>query len=173
MKRNVRIVLLLSGVLSLGALSSSCSHYSLGAQKPEALKNINTLNVAVFENNTFYPRAEVLLTSSVAEEISSNGTFRLASKGKCDATVRGSVTSVTLDQARAQTYNTYRSAQGTMTVNVAYEVVSGDNGAVLSKGTVRESSNYFTSGNEQSAKWDAYSYAARLAAQRMVANFVN
>lgn len=173
MKRIIPLAIMFSCALPLVALGPSCSHYSWGGQKPKSMEKINTLNVAVFQNNTFYPRAEVLLTSSVADEISSNGTFRLASKGNCDATVRGAVNSVTLDQSRAESYNTYRSTQGTMTVSVSYEVVSGNDGTVLRKGTVQTSTNYFTSGNEQAAKWDAYSYAARQAAQRVVADLVN
>ncbi len=163
---------LLTVFVLVACLLASCGHYYLGGRKSAALKDVQTIHVDVFQNKTYYPRAEVLLTSALSQELGSNGTLKLAERSKADAILKGTVSSVKLAQIRSMPYDTYQSLQTDMTLVVDYEVVSTRDGKVLAKSAVQVSSTFFNLGNQQSARWNAYGYAARQAATRLVSQLV-
>lgn len=147
---------------------TSCSRYSLGGTKPAVLKDVHSMSVAIFENQTYYPRAEVLLTSAVTESVASDGSYELKASGAADATLHGKIRSISLSQIRAQRYDSYSSLQSEMVVECYYEVVRNSDGKVLTKGSLTSRTNYFNQGNEQSDRWNAYSFAARNLASMIV-----
>ena len=161
------------GLLLLLSGGSACSYYSLGAKKPKSLENVNTVYVEVFKNNSVYPRAEVLLTSALSQQMSSNGLFSLAPKDKADAFIRGTITYVGLSQLQSQWYDTYKSLQTGLTLGVKYDVVDAKTGKVLRSSSTTSTANYFNKGDGQSDRWNAYSYAARRAAEQMTLQITN
>lgn len=172
MNKHLVSFFLVFSIVLLAVAGGGCSHYSFGASKPASLSKVGSIHVETFQNNSYYPRAEVLLTSSIVEELTSKGGYKSEPSGTADATLRGSIRSISLDQIRAQPYNTYRSLQTVMRVEVLYEVVQGTNGKVLKKGSVQVNSNYFNQNNQQAAKSDALSYAAREAAHKIVSELM-
>lgn len=170
MNRRIAAFLLAFSLTLLVSAFSGCSHYSYGSSKPAALAKINSIHVDTFRNNTYYPRAEVFLTSAIVEELTSKGTYKSESSSAADCVLKGTIRSIYLDQVRAHPYNTYRSLQTAMKMEVVYEVMQGNK--VLKTGSASVSSNYFNQDNQQSAKSDALSYAVREAAAKIVSELV-
>lgn len=170
--RIASLFLCLSMTIILGG-SLSCSNYSLGGTKPDAIKHIHTIYIEIFKNNSLYPRAEVLLTSSISQNLASNGTFEQAPKDKADAILRGTIANVNLQQVRSQWYDTYKSMETALLLTASYELVDVKSGKILRRGTIKETANYFNQGDGQVDRWNAYSYAARKTAERIVISVAN
>ena len=47
-------------------LLASCAGYHLGETKPPVMKGVKTIDVRMFSNETFLPRANAVVTSAVA-----------------------------------------------------------------------------------------------------------
>lgn len=171
MKRSVPLFSFIAGLACL-FLCAACSYYTIGGKKPEKLNDVSSIHVDTFKNNSYYPRAEVLLTSSIVETMTANGTFLSKAKGEADCTLRGTIRRIQLQQVRAQPYNTYKSLQTLMKMDVSYELVRGRDGEILLEGTVSVNSNFFNEGSQQSAKSNALSNAAQDAAIQIVSELV-
>lgn len=173
MKALLNRLFLIGLVCLLGGLMSACSRYSLGGIKPQALKEVESLHIEMFQNATYYPRAEVLLTSAVNEAIASDGSYQLKPESSANATIKGRINNISLQQIRSQRYDTYQSLQTEMVVEVQYQVVRNTDQKVLKHGSITCRSEYFNLGNEQSDRWNAFSFAARRSAGMIVTEISN
>ena len=81
----MKFFVLLAPVLLL----ASCAGYHLGETKPPVMKGVKTIDVRMFANETFLPRANAVVTSAVAAAIVQDGTYRIASSEKADAILEG------------------------------------------------------------------------------------
>ena len=147
--------------------------YHLGGYKPEKLKNMHTFSVNMMENNSLEPRAGVLLTSALADSLQRDGTYRLSSRGRSDFRIEGEIASVTYSSLRTNKEDTYISDEISMNVTVKYRVVDNADGKKLIANTLTVSSNFYNQGNVQTARMNAMSYAAMLAAQRITDALTN
>lgn len=158
-----RLIILCALVLSL----VSCG-YHLGGFKREALKEVDTFCVHMFDNRTIYPNVSVQLTSALTDTLQRDGTYRLAPEGQADVRVQGEVRSVHASSLRPNWADTYLSSEIGLTVVAFYKVVSVSTGKVLLSGVVRGEGSYFNTGNTQTARDTALSYASRRAAELIV-----
>jgi hypothetical protein len=88
-----------------------CAGYQMGSIKPSAYADIQTISVPTFKNLTLEPRVAVLVTNSVSKQIQMDGTFKIASKGRADAELRGEIDRIERQQLRSSTVNNFKSTE--------------------------------------------------------------
>lgn len=157
-----RFLLSLMPVTAVLALCS-CG-YHVGGLKPVAMKNVHSISVGVFTNNTVEPRAGALVSSAIAEDIQTEGTYTLAASKKADVRMEGSVASIGFLQLRSSYQDTYKSMETGLRLSVNYRIVDNKTNKVILTSSATAVSSLFSVGNQQSAKMNALSYAARLVA---------
>lgn len=159
---------LLAGLLA--ALVSSCG-YHLGGMKPDYMENMNTFCVEVFENNTVQPNVGMLMTTAMANELQSDGTYRMAPRNEADFILKGTVTHITRESLRTNTDDTYVSSEIGLVVNVNYQIIDRKSGKVLKEDAASATGSYFNQDvNTVSAMDTALSYATRLVAENITLN---
>ena len=157
----------------LAALVSSCG-YHLGGIKPGYMKNMNTFCVEVFENNTVQPNVGMLMTTAMANELQSDGTYRMAPRNEADFILKGTVTHITRESLRTNTDDTYVSSEIGLAVHVNYQIIERKSGKVLKENTASATGSYFNQGvNTVSAMDTALSYATRLVAENITLNLTS
>ncbi len=154
---------------ALALLAFSSCGYHLGGLRCDKLKDMDTFCVNMFANNTTQPNVAMQLTTALADHLQRDGSFRMASPAECDFTIDGTVTNIGRRSLMADTQDSYISSEIGLVVTVSYEVTDKRNGKVLMRGSTSAEGSYFnSSGNIQSARESALSYAARKAAENIV-----
>lgn len=173
MNSRLPFIAVLAGALMLPAMTVSCG-YRLGGTRPVQLENVKSARVILFKNNSLEPQAAILLTSALAEEIQRDGTFALKGKGLADARVEGAIKSVSYDQLRYSEKDTYRSTELGLTLHVTYQVIDNRTNKVLYEGEESDTAPFYDStGNAQTARTNALSFAARRVATLITQNITN
>ncbi len=143
--------------------------YHLGGLRCAALKDKNTFCVNMFENYTTQPNVAIQMTTALADNLQRDGSFRMASPSECDFRIDGVVSRILRVSLRADSHDSYISSEIGLRVYVDYVVTDSKTGKVLRKGTTNAEGSYFNStGNVQSARESALSYATRRAAENIV-----
>lgn len=149
-------------------MTASCG-YKMGGLVNGSMHGLKTFDVAMFENHTVYPYAAVQMTSALADVMQSDGTFRMAAPSASDFCISGKVKSVRNRSLMTNPDDSYISSEIAVEVYVDYVVTNRKTGEVVKSGEARGEWGYFnTSGNAQSARETALSYAVRLAAQEVL-----
>ncbi len=104
-------------------LLSSCAGYQFGDAKPSVYGSVQTIYVPPFTNQTLEPRLSSLVTNAVIKEIQRDGTYRIGSKGNCDAILVGSIHSFTKSQLRATRTDTLRSRELNLRLRLDFKLV--------------------------------------------------
>lgn len=160
-------------VTALAALTLSACGYHLGGIKPASMKEMNTFCVEVFENETLYPNAGMLMTTAMANALQSDGTYRMAPHGQADFIVKGKVSRIYRESLITDSEDTYISEQIGVRVNVHYQVVDRKTGKVLFNSEEEETGEFFNQvANPESAVESAISYATRRIADDIVIDLV-
>lgn len=159
-------------VLAALFLIPSCG-YRLGGYKPRVLEKMQTFNVTMMANYSLEPEASVLISSALADTLQRDGTYRLTARGESDFRIEGEVSRIGYSSLRTNTEDTYLSDEISMNVTVKYRVVDNSSQRTLIENSCIVSSSYYNSGNVQTARANALSYAAQLAAQRITEDLTN
>jgi hypothetical protein len=161
-------LLLLAVSLCLAALSS-CAGYRMEGRRPQALADVQNIRVLLFENKTLIPRGEVLATNSVIDALASDGTYRIAHDSNADATLHGTVETVTYNQVRSTRLDTLRSEELENNVTIRWELRDGKNPMkVLASGKALGTSRFAIDSNLQTARTNALPDAMQRAATQVV-----
>ncbi len=143
--------------------------YHLGGLRCTPLKDMDTFCVNMFSNHTTQPNAAMQMTTALADQLQRDGSFRMASPDECDFKIDGTVTSIRQDSLMTDRRDSYISSEIELVVSVNYVVTDCRNNKVLMQGSTSAQSSYFnTSGNIQSARESALSYATRKAAENII-----
>lgn len=157
-------------ILCVALLLASCG-YHMGGFKKTSMQNYNTFCIAMFENHSVYPNISMQVTTALADQLQRDGTYRMTSPDACDFEVSGVVRSVSASGLRTNAGDTYVSSEIGLTVYVNYVVRDTHTGKTVTSGTVHAEGSYFNkTGNVQTARDSALSYAARKAAELIVQN---
>ncbi len=149
-------------------LLSGCG-YHLGGLRCASLKDKETFCVNMFANYTTQPNVAMQMTTALADNLQRDGSFRMASPTECDFRIDGSVSRILRDSLSTDWRDSYISKEIGLTVYVDYVVTDAKSGEVLLKGSTQAEGSYFnSSGNIQSARESALSYATRKAAENIV-----
>ncbi len=122
----------------------------------------------MFANHSLHTNACMLITTALTDNLQRDGSFRMASPAKCDFKIDGAVTGVGRKSYSADSRDSYISSEIGLVVYVQYRVTD-QHGKVLKSGNTRADASYFNkTGNIQSAREAALSYATRKAAENIV-----
>jgi hypothetical protein len=166
----MKFFLLLAPVLLL----ASCAGYHLGETKPAVMKGVKTIDVRMFSNATFMPRANAVVTSSVAAALVQDGTFRIASSDKADAILEGNVSSIKYMPIRGQRFDTLRPEQLINTVTLGWRIRDAkDPTKIIFAGSSSGTSDLFATSNLQTDRNNALADAAQRAAVALVSTLSN
>ena len=157
--------LLLGSVVAV--VLSSCAGYHLGSIKPYALRDIHTIAVPTFKNDTLTPRAEVLITDTVIKQMQLDGTYRIASGNEnADATLHGEIFRVGRSPARSVRGNVLATTEFNLTLIVRYRLVD-KGGNQLAGGDVAGATNFFVSSDVSTDERQALPLAAESLAKNL------
>ena len=117
--------------------------YRLGPAKPGQLKQVHSIAVPMFRNNTLVPRVEALVTGTVIKQFQQDGTYRIAREEDADATLQGEITSVGRSPARSVRGNVLATTEFNLVVAVSYKLVGRDGKVLAGPGAVSGSTSFF------------------------------
>lgn len=130
---------------------------------------MQTFCVNMFANRTPQPMVSQQLTTALTDAMQRDGSYRLASPAQADFTVEGEVYSITSHSLTTSSEDTYISTELGLTVTVHYRITNNRSGEVIITDTATGEGSYFNiSGNSQSARDNALSFATRRVAEKIV-----
>lgn len=130
--------------LSCIALCLAGCGYQLGAAKPAYLRDVQTLAIPTFKNNTLEPRIEVLMADTLIKEFQRDGTFEIVSDNTADAILYCTLVKKERRQARPVPNNVLATAEFQLFMEVKYELVNRVTGGVITSGRVVTVTSFFT-----------------------------
>lgn len=164
----------ISLIALLCTLLASCAGYQVGPSKPPSLKEVHTISVSVFDNDTLHPRVGPMVTSAVASAMTMDGTYKIVAASKADAVLEGTVRSIQYDRIRGERLNTLRPVELGNTVVLGWVLRDAkDPTKVLANGTSRGSSQLFVPSNLQTARHAALPEATERAGEALVSKLAN
>ena len=149
-------------------LLAGCAMYHLGPAKPSYLKDVHTLAVPVFRNNTLLPRIESVITDTVSEQIQQDGTFAIAGKDAADAVLMCTIERVTRTPFRSVTGNVLLTSEFELNLELRYQLYERVGGRVLDGGRVSGSTTFFVGSDVEQDERQAIPIAAQQLAVRLV-----
>jgi hypothetical protein len=166
----MKFTILLAPVILL----ASCAGYHLGETKPSVMKDVRTIEVRMFSNSSFLPRANAVATSAVAEAIVQDGTYRIASLDKADAILEGNVASIKYQPIRGRRFDTLRPEELTNTVTLSWKLLDAkDPTKVILVGSSQGTSEFFATSNLQTDRNNALADATQRAGVALVSTLAN
>ena len=158
--------------IPLAALAASllagCAMYHLGPAKPSYLKDVHSLAIPVFRNNTLLPRIEGEVTDTVTEQFQQDGTFTIASKDAADAVLQCTVERITRTPARSVTGNVLLTSEFDLNLEVRYQLYNRATGQVLDGGRLTGRTTFFVGSDVEQDERQAIPIAAQQLAVRLV-----
>jgi len=110
----------------LGLFLSGCAGYHLGPATPAYLRQIHSIAVPTFRNNTLVPRIEALVSGAVIKQFQQDGTFRIANEDHADAVLKGEVVAVGRTPARSVRGNVLATTEFNLVLRVRYTLLGRD-----------------------------------------------
>jgi len=127
----------------LGLLVLFCSGcYTLGPITPTYMKGVHSVAVPIFDNRSFEPQIQSLVTGTFIKQLQSDGTYPITGQDQADAIVIGTITEVTRTQTKAVVGDVLASAAFQLTLKVHIQVVRA-NGETLAAKDFSGQSYYF------------------------------
>ena len=160
-------------VLMAGAfLLTGCAGYHLGPAKPNYLRNIHTVSIPVFRNNTLIPRIENTFTTSVISQMQQDGSLRVVAPGQGDATLVCVIDRIERAPARSVTGNVLLTSEFELNVGVRYSLQERGTGRIIDNGRITGETSFFVGTDVQQDERQAIPIAAQQLAVRLVSQLV-
>lgn len=166
MRRVHRLLLRLSLVPLL--FGSGCAGYHLGPVKPTFMKEVRTLSVPAFKNNTLMPRTEVLVADTLIKQLQQDGTYEIVPNDRADAIIEGSVTNIQRTPSRSLRGNVLATSEYTLTVTLEVRVTKRDTGALITRRLFNGTTSFFVGQDVNQDERQALPLAVQDAAQSVV-----
>jgi hypothetical protein len=115
---------ILAGVVCL--CLSGCLGYHIGPVKPFYLREVKTIAVPTFANQTLIPRIEALVTDTVIKQIQQDGTYRIVNEHNADAVLKAEITRISRSSARSLRGNVLATTEFNLSMRVHYRLVGRD-----------------------------------------------
>ena len=161
-----RLAALLGALLPF--LCAGCLGYHLGPAKPAFLKDVHTLAIPAFRNNTLVPRLEGVVTDTVTKQFQQDGTYQIVDAATADAILRCSIERVTRTAERSLTGNVLQTSEFDLTLLVRYQLIDRSTGKILDNGQAQGVTNFFLRGDVQQDEQQAPPTAAEQLAIHLV-----
>lgn len=162
-------------LLSAACLAlAGCAGYQIEGAKPSALRDVHTIALPMFRNDTLHPRAEAIATSAAADAIVRDGTYRITSTGDADAVLEGTIRKIDYTQLRSARLDTLRPLELQNSITIDWTLRDGtDPNRVLASGSSLGTSRFFVDSNLQTARNNALPDALQRASEAMVSRLAN
>lgn len=148
-------------------LLSGCAGYHLGSVKPYAMREIHSIAIPTFKNDTLVPRAEVLVTDTVIKALQRDGTYRIASGDEdADATLKGEVFRVGRTPARSVRGNVLATTEFNLGMVLRWRLVDKQ-GNALAAGDANGGTSFFVSTDVNTDERQALPLAAESLAKNL------
>ena len=121
-----------------------------------------------FKNRTLVPRVEVLVTDTVIKQFQQDGTFRIASDDKADATLNGEVSRITRSPARSVRGNVLATSEFNLALTVRYSLTTRDGKQLAGPGDAVGTTSFFVSSDVTTDERQALPLATEDLATRLV-----
>lgn len=128
-------------------LLSGCAGYQLGSIKPKLMREVKTIAVSNFRNETLEPRVEVLLATALIKQIQQDGTYRVGNEKDADAILEGTLEELQRRPARSVRGNVLQTREYTLILRVRYRVTDRA-GRELDHRNVTGQTSFFVSGSD-------------------------
>jgi hypothetical protein len=136
--------LLLAAVWTASACLSGCAGYHIGPVQPHYLREVHSISVPTFKNNTLLPRIEVLVTNSVIKQFQQDGTYQIKGDDQADAILKAEIVRINRSPARSVRGNVLATVEFNLVLRVRYTLVSRIDGKVIAPQTeVAGSTSFF------------------------------
>ena len=122
---------------------TACFGYHIGPVKPYYLRDVHAIAIPTFENTTFIPRIEVLVTDTVIKQFQQDGTFQIASNENADAILKGEISRITRSPARSVRGNVLATSEFNLVVRLKYKLVGHDGKPIGPPGEVSGTTSFF------------------------------
>ena len=130
----------------LVACFTGCAGYHIGSVKPYYLRDIHTIAVPTFKNNTLVPRIEVLITDTVIKQFQQDGTYRIVGDDEADAILKAEIVGISRTPARFVLGNVLATEEFNLTMRVRYSLINrADETVLAAPATVSGSTSFFVS----------------------------
>lgn len=162
---------LLAALLCLASLSS-CAGYRLGNSKPSELSSVQSVSVPLFKNNTQEQRLAALMTNSMVDSITRDGTYSIANVDSSDAQLIATITSLDYSERRSSRFDTLRASELYMNLAVDWKLSDNQN-KVLASGKATGQTQFSLAANQQLSRTNAMADAAKDAAKQITLRLAN
>ncbi len=157
-----------ASAVALCGLLAGCLGYHIGPAQPDYLRDVHKIAIPTFENRTFLPRIEVLVTDSVIKQFQQDGTYRIVDKGDADATLEGEITRIDRIPARSVPANVLATAEFNLAMRVRYKLVARDGRVLTQQPEVTGTTSFFVGTDVTTDERQALPLAAEELANRLV-----
>lgn len=135
--------------LILSSLVLTGCGYHLGPVKPAYLRNVKTIAIPTFKNNTLEPRLEVLMADTLIKQFQRDGTFEIVSDNKADAILYCTLVEIERRQARPVPNNVLATAEYLLIIEVKYELINRVTGGIITNGRLITNTSFFSNADIQ------------------------
>jgi hypothetical protein len=129
-------------------LFTSCAGYKVGPIQPTFMKDVRTIAVPSFHNDTLEPRVEVLLATGLIKQIQQDGTYQIANEKDADAVVQGTLMEIRRFPARSVRSNTLQTKEYILQLKCRFVVTNRTTGAILDERTINGSTSFYVTGSD-------------------------
>ncbi len=158
---------LLAAALVLYSLGG-CAGYHIGPVQPYYLRDVHSLAIPTFENQTLLPRIAVLITDTVIKQFQADGTYRIESDDKADAILKATITRIARAPARSLRGNVLATTEFNLALQVRYSLVDRSGKQISYPAEVTGTTSFFVGTDITSDERQALPLAAEELAERLV-----
>jgi Lipopolysaccharide-assembly len=143
--------------------------YTLGPIPPTYMKGVHSVSVPIFDNKSFEPQVQALITDTFIKELQTDGTYPITGEDQADAIVHGTITDVIRTQTKAVVGDVLASAEFQITLKIHIEVLRGGTGQILVNKDFSGQSYFFVGSDLPTQERQAIPIAAQDCAKQVTA----
>jgi len=147
---------------------TGCLGYHIGPVKPYYLRDVHTLAVPTFENQTLLPRIEVLVTNTVIKQFQQDGTFQIVGNEDADAVLKAEIMRIDRSAARSVRGNVLATTEFTLAMHVKYSLIGRDGKTISGPSEAIGTTSFFVGTDVTTDERQALPLATEELATRLV-----
>jgi hypothetical protein len=143
--------------------------YTLGPITPTYMKGVHSLSVPIFDNKSFEPQVQAVVTDTFIKELQTDGTYPITGEDQADAIVHGAIIDVIRTQTKSVIGDVLASAEFQITLKIHILVLRGDTGQTLVNKDFEGQSYFFVGSDLPTQERQAIPVAAQDCAKQVTA----
>lgn len=171
MKHFRLVTLLITAALVLVGLNS-CTGYRVGNVKPAEMETVKTIFVPLVENDTQEQRLASLMTNSLVDTITRDGTYKIGTEATADARLEVKIRHIRYTARRYDRFDSLRASEMYMYIQTNWRVMDNQN-KVLSRGSDQGRTQFSIEENQQTSRNNAFPVAAEATAVLITQRIAN